>query len=284
MPRIGSKCLTLLVFVLAVASRAVAAEGDALITDPDLLARLGFPRDARNVYLARGALLNQRSLPSSPEEFGTQDFGWTTVLGNQHHPDTSSQEFVSLGFSISRLSGSMDFFAQLEMPSGALLQHVTWFGLDDDGNVGVQLEGTVFRVCQTGFPSVGPPIVTLLGNGNSSSASGDFTFVVMVPPGEVVRNLTCAYVARTRLDGVGPELQLRKVRAGWQRQVSPAPVTATFPNDVPTTHPYFRFIEALASAGVTAGCAPQSFCPANPITRGEMAVFLSAALGLHFPD
>jgi hypothetical protein len=78
-------------------------------------------------------------------------------------------------------------------------------------------------------------------------------------------------------------LELRKIRAGWQRQVSPAPATATFPNDVPTTHPYFRFVEALAAAGITAGCLPATYCVNDPITRGEMAVFLSAALGLHWP-
>jgi hypothetical protein len=60
-------------------------------------------------------------------------------------------------------------------------------------------------------------------------------------------------------------------------------MTATFPNDVPTTHPFFRFIEALAASGITAGCDAGSFCPDDPVTRGQMAVFLVAALGLHFP-
>jgi hypothetical protein len=63
--------------------------------------------------------------------------------------------------------------------------------------------------------------------------------------------------------------------------VSPAPATATF-NDVPTTHPFFRFIEALYNSGITAGCsaAPPLYCPDNPVTRGQMAVFLAKALGL----
>lgn len=69
----------------------------------------------------------------------------------------------------------------------------------------------------------------------------------------------------------------------WRRAVSPAPATATF-NDVPTGHPFFRFVEALNAAGITGGCGSGNFCPDNPLTRGEMAVFLSAALGLHFPN
>lgn len=66
--------------------------------------------------------------------------------------------------------------------------------------------------------------------------------------------------------------------------MSPAPATATFPNDVPTTHAFFRFVEALAASGVTGGCGPRSYCPDAAVTRGQMAVFLATALGLHFPN
>ena len=63
--------------------------------------------------------------------------------------------------------------------------------------------------------------------------------------------------------------------------VSPAPATATF-NDVPTNHPFFQYVEALASSGITAGCGNGNFCPDQPLTRGQMAVFLSKALGLNW--
>ena len=63
--------------------------------------------------------------------------------------------------------------------------------------------------------------------------------------------------------------------------VSPAPATATF-NDVPTSHPFFQFIEALYASGITAGCQtnPALYCPDSTLTRGQMAVFLAKALGL----
>ena len=78
-------------------------------------------------------------------------------------------------------------------------------------------------------------------------------------------------------------LRLYKARVQWARQVSPAPAVATF-QDVPTTHPFFRWVEALASSGITSGCSvsPPLYCVNNPITRGEMAVFLARALGLDF--
>jgi hypothetical protein len=34
---------------------------------------------------------------------------------------------------------------------------------------------------------------------------------------------------------------------------------------------------------VTAGRGNGNFCPDQPLTRGQMAVFLSKALGLHWP-
>jgi hypothetical protein len=277
--------LVLLATIAAALSDRVgyAAEGDTLITDPVLLTRLGFPSDARNVYLAKGAVLDQKSSPAGPKEFGTNDFGWTTVLGMQHHPIGSDTAYEAApDGSIWFFSGTHPAFgAQLQMPSGSLLDHVTWFGSTQ--NVAEFLTAVVVRVCQTGFPAVGPPVVTLLGNA-SSSGTGSFTFTVSVPAGETVHNFSCGYFARMAFNGSGTDLDFFKVRAGWKRQVSLAPLSATFPNDTPTTHPYFRFIEALAASGITAGCAPQSFCPNAAITRGEMAVFLAAALGLHSPN
>jgi len=44
----------------------------------------------------------------------------------------------------------------------------------------------------------------------------------------------------------------------------------------------FRHIEALVASGITAGCGGGNFCPNNTLTRAELAVFLSKALGLHW--
>ena len=50
--------------------------------------------------------------------------------------------------------------------------------------------------------------------------------------------------------------------------------------DVPASSPFCRWIEELARRGVVAGCAPGVYCPADPVTREQMAVFLSATFGL----
>ena len=73
------------------------------------------------------------------------------------------------------------------------------------------------------------------------------------------------------------------VRIYYELQISPTPATATF-SDVPVGHPFHRFVEALVSAGITGGCGGGNYCPNQAITRGQMAVFLATALGLHFPN
>jgi len=72
-------------------------------------------------------------------------------------------------------------------------------------------------------------------------------------------------------------------RITWHRTVSPPPDSPTF-TDVPSGHPFFPYIEALSASGITAGCGDGKFCPDAPLTRGQMAVFLSLALGLHWAE
>jgi Metallo-peptidase family M12/S-layer homology domain len=51
---------------------------------------------------------------------------------------------------------------------------------------------------------------------------------------------------------------------------------ASFP-DVPTTHPLFHYVETIFQLGITGGCAGGNYCPNNPVTRAQMAVFLLKA-------
>ncbi|MCS5684584.1 MAG: SpoIID/LytB domain-containing protein, partial [Acidimicrobiales bacterium] len=43
-------------------------------------------------------------------------------------------------------------------------------------------------------------------------------------------------------------------------------------------------IETLYHHGITTGCTPTKFCPADPVTREEMAAFITRAFGLVIPD
>lgn len=50
-------------------------------------------------------------------------------------------------------------------------------------------------------------------------------------------------------------------------------VGESFP-DVTTGSQFYKFVENLFHNGVTGGCAGGNYCPTNPVTRAQMAVFL----------
>ncbi|MCS7025587.1 MAG: SBBP repeat-containing protein [Bryobacteraceae bacterium] len=50
-----------------------------------------------------------------------------------------------------------------------------------------------------------------------------------------------------------------------------------FFEDVPPSHPQYRWIQKLRELGITTGCNLIQFCPNDPVTRGQMAAFLVRA-------
>jgi hypothetical protein len=59
--------------------------------------------------------------------------------------------------------------------------------------------------------------------------------------------------------------------------VPPACGTPVFP-DVPASNPFCRWIEELARRGVVNGCGGGNYCPINPVSREQMAVFVLRTL------
>ena len=45
-------------------------------------------------------------------------------------------------------------------------------------------------------------------------------------------------------------------------------------SDVPTSAGYHNFVDFLVQNGITTGCGSGLFCPGNPVTRAQMAIFL----------
>jgi hypothetical protein len=59
----------------------------------------------------------------------------------------------------------------------------------------------------------------------------------------------------------------------------PPPCTGVFP-DVPCPGTFTNWIEELAAEGVTGGCGGGNYCPGQPNTRGQMAVFITKTFNL----
>ena len=50
--------------------------------------------------------------------------------------------------------------------------------------------------------------------------------------------------------------------------------TTPYFTDVPATDPFFKFVQKMKDLGITSGCSATMYCPDDPVTRGEMAVFI----------
>ena len=61
---------------------------------------------------------------------------------------------------------------------------------------------------------------------------------------------------------------------------SPPACTTPLFADVPAASPYCRWIEELFRRGVVSGCGGGNYCPAAPVRRDEMGVFISGTFGL----
>ena len=84
------------------------------------------------------------------------------------------------------------------------------------------------------------------------------------PTGPVTRAQMAVFLLRARFGGPA---------------YTPPPCTGTVFADVPCAgDPFDPWIEALASLNVTAGCGNGNYCPAAPILRQQMAVFLMKTL------
>jgi hypothetical protein len=175
-------------------------------------------------------------------------------------------------------AGVCSFMAPVMLPAGAVIEAMQLEACDTSAAPGEQVVAGLYRLVQL------ETAVVTLAAASTGAAPGCGFFTGFVTPPHTVNNDDGTYVVEVTMSSGALTNRFQAVRVVYRLQVSPAPGTATFPNDVPTSHPFFRFVEALAAAGITGGCSAGSYCPDSPVTRGQMAVFLATALGLHFPN
>ena len=237
------------------------------------------------LWIGNGGLLSAQEISAQPRlqpKWGTQDLGVRTIRGHGFQPQKSDTTFDRGFFSghLFRTGGYHRFEAIFpDLPAGALIT-----GLELEGCDTSTTNGLLVQLWSRQSP-IGPNnFVGQVATGNPETPGcgffGDPTN--LIAEGETVNNFSKTYWLEAALIPTDETNSLGAVRLYYQLQVSPPPATATF-GDVPTGHDFFQFVEALADSGITAGCGSGNFCPDAPLTRGQMAVFLSKALGLHFP-
>jgi hypothetical protein len=164
------------------------------------------------------------------------------------------------------------FYAGLDLPAGAVIDMI---GLnsttDTDAILGVELWARNYLGSLS--PLVG---FSTTAHGWGTDYSGPLNILIDTHENR-------EYVIDVE-NASSPNLQyFGWVEVWWHRTVSSPPGSPTF-SDVPASDPGFQYIEALVASGVTAGCGGGNYCPDAGLTRRQMAVFLSKALGLQWPN
>lgn len=162
------------------------------------------------------------------------------------------------------------------LPSGAMIVGVDLEACDFAGSGEARIELFSCPVNTNGCTSVANVTTGLAAQPGCVTVSSG-------PLNVTVQNAAASYPLIATLNDNTISVQFRAVRIRYMLQVSPAPGTASF-GDVPVGSPLHRFVEALVASGITSGCGGGNYCPDAPLTRGQMAVFLAAALGLHWPN
>lgn len=211
-----------------------------------------------------------------PNTYGTSDetilyVGAAAFTANRpnvavNEDGSGSGVFVGAG-------GNSVAWAPVNLPQGSLITGLDFYFFDADA--ATDINAVLYE-----FPSTGGAN-GIAGLASSGSAGFGSSTMNLGPPWTVNNDLN-AYSIFVYYNAVATSnLKWRGVKVRYKLQVSPAPATATF-TDVPASHPFFKFVEALTAAGITGGYPDGRFGVNDPVTRGQMAVFLATALGLHW--
>jgi hypothetical protein len=219
-----------------------------------------------------------------PATYGTSQESFYTIGEWEFAPIRSVQTYWDTGaggvnllrYSTNPAGG---FIAPVHVPDGAMLTTVTYNVCDSSTTDQHWSIGLVSAANLNGQVSnVGPTVISLSNVANPCVAyMQDISGLQFVVDSQSSRLAIMAVTPAADITNA-----IAGVTVGYRLQVSPAPGTATF-GDVPTGHPFFQYVEALAKSGITGGCGSGNYCPDSPLTRGQMAVFLSKALGLQWP-
>jgi hypothetical protein len=251
------------------------------------------------VLLAAGAAA--LAADEAPKTFGTQDLQVVTLSPWAFQPwndGTSYFNACCVGESYRHPTAGIPYFsAPIDaglVPNGAVIEQIDFYVSDSNAAAEADMHASL---CSTWVHLDGTGV-----NGNcpfqtaTSGTPGNSTLTLTpsvtirynqdVDPPDGIDDAVFYMLLVSFGDGANPvytnNLRLRGARILYRRQISPPPSQATF-NDVPTGHLFFQYVEALAASGITAGCGSGNYCPDAPLTRGQMAVFLSKALGLYWP-
>lgn len=179
-----------------------------------------------------------------------------------------------------RTGGSFWFDAPVNLRTGVKVIGFEVMGCDTNSTSGIDIWAWFVE-----GPGNGTSGTNFYGARLTNGAPGcDWFYYDLSAANITINNFSNRYFVRVRLDATNSSTLFMGVNIYYKLQMSPPPATPTF-NDVSPSNPIlFQAVEALVAAGITGGCGGGNYCPNNPVTRGQMAIFLATALGLHWPN
>jgi len=219
------------------------------------------------------------SVGSAPDAYGLAATSVYTIPFESFMIDNGADAaLIDTSFYRRFCRGLCTLDASIQIPTGALITSFEVEACDTNADLGWS---AVFFYLEKNSDSFIVPTGALI---SSEGTPGCTTQAAALSPPVTIANNNNTYQFEWNNTGAtDSSVSLRAVSIFYRLQISPAPATATF-SDVPTSHPFFPYIEALGDSGITAGCGGGNYCPDNPLTRGQTAVFLSKALGLYWPN
>ncbi len=197
-----------------------------------------------------------RPSPASAQSYGT---GSQDLIVPAYAFAATSHDYqfvIGQGGLTPTADGDQTWVASVGVPSGGIIDEIDVLVIDNDGAADIQVAASVASFPVAGSNTCGGNFAT----GSSTGITGQGTVVMMSPygAGPIESRGLCNGVDSWLSHQVTATLHttsqsLGGARIAWHRSVSPAPATATF-GDVPISHPFFQFIEALAASGITGGC------------------------------
>ena len=214
--------------------------------------------------------------------------GAQSFRGVNHFPVIHDDDGYLYNADPNDTNGSL-YFAPVRLPDGAEITQLCLYARNQEADLNLVSAGMQWVKLVPGGASPGAGAVP--GSGVAASFNFGYGVVCTDPMTYVFHD-----DADADHDGTSEHLSHRVevlifagstaafggVRIAWHRQIAPPP-SATF-GDVPTDALFFPYIEALAASAITGGCGGGNYCPDAPLTRGQMAVFLAKALGLHWSE
>ena len=215
-----------------------------------------------------------------PKAYGTQDSTITVLWAPEFmirgcaHFDRPT--FSMYSFAEEFCETGMHYYRGLDLPAGAVIDYI---GVNTATTVAGAMGFTLhFRDHLGGSAQLASATLpTHDGGGFLTDYAGPLG--ILIPDNHDREFLLDVEIA----PGLEDPQYFGYVEVWWHRSVSNPPASPTFA-DVPNGHPFYQFVEALGASGITGGCGNGNFCPEAPLTRGQMAAFLSKALGLHWPQ